>query len=67
MRYQEIAKALTVAGWEFVRQNATTHQRWRHRETGMCTTISHFCGKLERYQVKDLEKQFGIKLLGVKV
>jgi predicted RNA binding protein YcfA (HicA-like mRNA interferase family) len=63
MRYEEVAKKLHKAGWEFVRQNGTTHQRWKNRETGYMTTISHFCGKLERYQVKNLEKQFGCKLL----
>jgi predicted RNA binding protein YcfA (HicA-like mRNA interferase family) len=66
MRYEEVAKKLHNAGWEFVRQNATTHQRWRNITTGHMTTISFFSGKLELYQVRNLEKQFKVKLIGVK-
>ena len=66
MRYQVVARLLTLAGWDFVRQNKTTHQRWKNRVTGECTTISHFSGKLEKYQIDNLEKQFKIKLWGLK-
>jgi predicted RNA binding protein YcfA (HicA-like mRNA interferase family) len=65
LRYEDVARLLTQAGWEFLRQKSTRHQRWKNSRTGECTTISFAYGKLERYQIRNLEKQFKVKLLEV--
>jgi len=63
MKYKDIAKKLTAAGWEMIRNGVGSHQRWRNKKTGYCTTISASHGKFENYQVRNLEKQFGVRLL----